>query len=185
MVPAPIRMATVEPTRTLLRNRARSSIGTATRFSTATNATPEATATARQPRVAAETQPQSAPLLTASTKGIRVRPTSRLPAKSMERGRSGSRDSVTLAAVSAMQTSGDSGVHPEQRLPVRDLDQDAAEQWPGSGTDGRGRTPERDRFQLALARVGDRQQAQAARQDRRPGGTLDDAAGDHHAPRVG
>ena len=55
----------VEPTSTRLRSSARSSSGTATRRSTATKAKPATTETAKQPRVATESQPQSPLLLTA------------------------------------------------------------------------------------------------------------------------
>ena len=48
---------------------------------------------------------------------------------------------------------GDDGVDPEQPLPTRDVDQDAAEQRPGRCADRRGRTPERDGAQLRLAGV--------------------------------
>ena len=70
MVPAPIRIAMVDPTRTRLRSSARSSIGTATRRSTATNATPGSTdRRAGSPSVATDVQPQSLPLLTARMSG--------------------------------------------------------------------------------------------------------------------
>src|SRR6478735_10987034 len=62
MVPAPIRIARVEPTRIRLRSRARSSSGTATRFSVMTKRKPATTEAAKQPSVAAESHPQS-PLL--------------------------------------------------------------------------------------------------------------------------
>nr|BFE70795.1 hypothetical protein GCM10020092_040960 [Actinoplanes digitatis] len=97
-----MRMAMVETTRIRLRSSARSSMGTATRRSTATKANPAATARARQPRVATDVHPQSPPLLSASTNGMRVSATSRLPATSIERDRFGSRDSATVAAVRAM-----------------------------------------------------------------------------------
>ena len=94
----------MDATRIRLRSRARSSMGTATRFSTATNANAETTATARQPRVAADVQPQSLPSLRARMMGVRMSATKTLPAMSIDRGRFSSRDSVTLAAVIAMHT---------------------------------------------------------------------------------
>ena len=104
IVPAPIRIATVEPTRTRFRSSARSSRGTLTRFSTATKPTPAAIPTARQPSVANEVQPHSLPSLSARITGARVRATRMVPAMSIERGRSGSRDSATVAAVITMHT---------------------------------------------------------------------------------
>ena len=80
MVPAPMRMAIVAPTRIRLRSSARSNSGTATRFSIATKANPEPTATARQARVASDTQPQSLPLLTASMNGASVSAINTVPA---------------------------------------------------------------------------------------------------------
>jgi hypothetical protein len=80
MVPAPMRMAMVAPTRIRLRSSPRSSIGTATRRSTATNAKPAAMPTATQPSVAAENQPQALPLLSARMIGARVRAMSSEPA---------------------------------------------------------------------------------------------------------
>ena len=71
----------VEPTRTRLRSRARSSMGTATRFSTATNAKPADDG--RPPGSRAwprDVQPQSLPLLSARMSGVRVSATSTLPA---------------------------------------------------------------------------------------------------------
>ena len=94
----------MEATRTRLRSRARSSMGTATRFSTATNANAETMASATQPRVARDVHPQSLPSLSARMIGVRTSATSTLPAMSIERGRSSSRDSDTLAAVIAMHT---------------------------------------------------------------------------------
>src|SRR6478735_270290 len=79
IVPAPMRIATVEPTSTRLRRRARSSRGTATRFSTITKATAARTATTRQPIVATDAQPQELPLLRARMRGPRVRAMSALP----------------------------------------------------------------------------------------------------------
>ena len=79
-------------------------MGTATRFSTATNAKPETTATARQPSVARDVHPQSLPSLSARMIGVRVSATNTLPAMSIERGRSSSRDSDTWAAVIAMHS---------------------------------------------------------------------------------
>ncbi len=69
--------------------------------------------------VAAETQPQSLPLLIARTRGVSVSATSRVPAMSIERGRSGSRDSDTKTTVSAMHSAAtpastqNSPCHPE------------------------------------------------------------------------
>src|SRR6478752_4753657 len=104
MVPAPIRIAIVEPTRTRFRSSARSSSGTLTRCSTSTNATPQATPMTSEPSVASEAQPQSLPLLSARMTGPRVRATRIVPAKSIDRDRFGSRESVTVAAVMTMQT---------------------------------------------------------------------------------
>ena len=70
----------VDPTRTRLRSSARSSSGTATRRSTATNANPATTVTAKQPRVAAESQPQSLLLVTPRMSGARVSAISTVPA---------------------------------------------------------------------------------------------------------
>ena len=80
IVPAPIRMATVEPISTRLRSRARSSRGTLTRRSTWTKASPARTEIAKQNRVATEIQPQSPLLLTPRISGIRVSATSTVPA---------------------------------------------------------------------------------------------------------
>src|SRR6478609_1211775 len=79
IVPAPMRIATVDPTSTRLRSSARSSSGTATRFSTMTKAMAASTATTRQPMVAAEAQPQALPLLRARMSGPRVSAMSALP----------------------------------------------------------------------------------------------------------
>ena len=70
----------VAPTRIRLRSRCRSSIGTATRRSTATKANPDTMPMRTQTIVAAENQPQSAPLLSASTIGARVMAMSTEPA---------------------------------------------------------------------------------------------------------
>jgi hypothetical protein len=80
MVPAPIRIAIVEPTSTRLRNRERSSSGSWTRRSTATKPKPAATETTRQPIVPTEAQPQSLPLLRARISGASVRATRTVPA---------------------------------------------------------------------------------------------------------
>src|SRR3954465_5087442 len=69
IVPATIRIASVAPTRIALRSSFRSTSGAFTRRSTTTNRIVDAMATAKQPRVAAEAQPQSLPLLSASTTG--------------------------------------------------------------------------------------------------------------------
>ena len=82
-----------------------------------------------------------------------------------------------------MHTHRHHGVDPEQSLPAGDLDEHAAQQRTRGGTDGRRGTPQRHRAQLSLPAVGDRQQAQAAGQDGRPGRALDHPAGDHHARR--
>ena len=80
IVPAPIRIATVDPTRTRLRSSERSSRGTATRPSTAMNAYPAAIETAKQPRVPAENHPQSLLSVTARMRGISVTAISAVPA---------------------------------------------------------------------------------------------------------
>ena len=80
IVPAPIRMASVQPTSTRLRSRARSSRGTLTRFSTVTKAIPAATVITAQIRVSTDTQPQSPLLLTPRMSGIRVSAMSTVPA---------------------------------------------------------------------------------------------------------
>src|SRR4051794_10410481 len=105
IVPATMRMASVAPTSTRLRSSFRSTSGAATRCSTSTKATVAATPTARQPSVAADAQPQSLPLLSASTIGASASAIRNVPAKSIERDRCGSRDSCTLAMVSGTQAS--------------------------------------------------------------------------------
>src|SRR3954452_20279901 len=69
IVPATIRIASVAPTSTRLRSSCRSTSGAATRFSTTTKSTADAAATAKQPSVAAEVQPQSLPSLSARMTG--------------------------------------------------------------------------------------------------------------------
>jgi hypothetical protein len=54
--------------------------------------------------VASDVQPQSLTLLTASTKGIRVSATRKLPTTSIDRDRLVSRDSATVPAVITMHT---------------------------------------------------------------------------------
>ena len=58
----------------------------------------------RQPIVGKDVQPQSLPSLRASTTGTRITAIRIVPSRSMERGRSGSRDSPTVNMVTGMQT---------------------------------------------------------------------------------
>ncbi len=58
---------------------------------------------AKHPSVAADAQPQSLPLLNASTSGTRIVAISTVPTQSIERERCGSLDSWTVAIVSGMQ----------------------------------------------------------------------------------
>ena len=88
IVPATIRIASVAPTRTRLRSKAVTR-GASARRSTTTNTTPATRATAKQPSVAAEAQPQSPPLLSASTIGDSTSAISTVPAKSIDRGAAG------------------------------------------------------------------------------------------------
>ena len=104
IVPATIRIARVAPTSTALRRSARSTSGAGTLPSTTTKATAPTTLIRRQPRVAAEVQPQSLPSLRASTSGTSVTAINTVPAKSIDFERFGSRDSSTLSRVSGMQT---------------------------------------------------------------------------------
>ncbi len=80
IVPATMRIASVAPTSTRLRSRRRSTSGAVTRCSTQTKAMPAASATARQPSVAADAQPQSLPSLSARITGPSVSATRTVPA---------------------------------------------------------------------------------------------------------
>src|SRR4051812_19377214 len=100
IVPATIRIASVAPTSTLLRSRLRFTSGAFARRSTTTNSPAAAIATAMQPSVAAEAQPQSLPSLSARMSGPSTSAISTVPTKSIERGAFGSLDSATVASVS-------------------------------------------------------------------------------------
>src|SRR5262245_59346659 len=104
MAPAPMRMASVDPTRAELRNSARSTSGALTRRSTAMNPSPAAMVTTRHPMVLTDSQPQLEPLLSAKISGASTAATSTVPAKSTERDRCTSRDSPTVASVTGMHT---------------------------------------------------------------------------------
>src|SRR3954454_2182961 len=100
IVPATIRIASVDPTSTLLRSRPRFTSGAFARRSTTTNRTAAPIATARHPSGAAEAQPQSLPSLSARMSGASTSAISTVPTKSIERGAFGSLDSATVASVS-------------------------------------------------------------------------------------
>ncbi len=78
--------------------------GSRIRRSTATKPKPATTDAARQMSVAGDVQPHDGPSLNASTRGTNVAAISNVPAKSTERGRSGSRDSWTVRSVSGTQS---------------------------------------------------------------------------------
>ena len=99
--------------------------------------------------------------------------------------RSGSRDSSTVIMVIGMHTSGDRGVDPEQPLPAGESDQYPADQRAECSAGGRSRAPQCDRLHLRGTRRGDREQAHAAREDRRAGGALDHPADDHPGTLLG
>ena len=77
-------------------------MGAAERFSTATKAKAAATPIKSVPMVLTDTQPQSLPSVSARISGIKIRATRTVPATSIDLGRSGSRDSVTVSAVSGI-----------------------------------------------------------------------------------
>src|SRR3954469_12771470 len=100
MLPATMRIASVDPTRTRLRRSCRSTSGALALRSPRTNSTSETIETAKHPRVAADTQPQSLPSLSARTTGASTSATRTVPAQSIERDRCGSRDSWTVRRAS-------------------------------------------------------------------------------------
>ncbi len=102
IAPAPIRIAPVAPTRSMLRSRARSTSGAATRRSTSTNPITASTDRTRHSRVGGDSQPQDDPSVMANTNGTSAAATRPVPARSIFRGRSGSRDSGTVPIVTAM-----------------------------------------------------------------------------------
>ena len=113
-----------------------------TRFSTATKDTQATTATTRQPSVGSEVQPHSLPLLSARMRGARVSAMRIEPAKSIDRGRLGSRDSVTVAAVSTYTHHAYGRIHPEETLPAGQVDQNTTEKWSGGRAHSGGGTPQ-------------------------------------------
>src|SRR3954447_18214030 len=100
IVPATMRIASVAPTSTRLRSSARLTSGALALRSTLRNTSVATTVIARQPSVATEAQPQSLPLLSASTSGASTSAMSTVPAQSIEPGAFVSRDSWTVASVS-------------------------------------------------------------------------------------
>src|SRR4029450_7282491 len=127
IVPAPMWMATVAPTRTRLRSRARSSNGTGTRRSTATKANPAAPNTAKQAIVATDTHPPVAALAHGQNEG-RERKRHQHRACVVNRARS-----VRIARFSHCEKGqhhtkqSDTCVNPEQALPACELHHDTAE----------------------------------------------------------
>src|SRR3954463_14006635 len=103
IVPATIRIASVAPTSTRLRRSARLTSGALALRSTLRNTRVATTVVAKHPSVAAEAQPQSLPLLRASTSGASTSAMSTVPAQSIEPGAFSSRDSWTVASVSGTQ----------------------------------------------------------------------------------
>src|SRR5262245_58839201 len=135
-------MPSVAAMSSTLRNKARSTSGVGERRSTNTKPTTEPIEINRQASVAGDAQPQSVPLLTARISGARIAATSTVPSQSIDRGRSGSRDSPVVRSVSGMQTAA-IGVDPEQRLPAAGLHEQAADERTGGGANGRRGPPQR------------------------------------------
>ena len=113
----------------------------------------ETIATAKQPSVAADVQPQSLPLLSASTTGASTSAI-RSDAGEVDRARA-----VRIArllhgarCVNGTQASRDRGVDPEQALPAGGVHQQRRRRsGPSAAAAGRRRPPQRDRLQLPLA----------------------------------
>ena len=176
IVPAPMRIATVEPTSTRLRSRARSSRGTATRFSTMTNAT----AASDGHDQAADRRGGGPAPVAALAQGEDERPQGQ-----GDEDAAGVVDRARPVRVPRLLDAPagddhadqpDDGVDPEQPLPAGEVDQHAADERPGRGPDRRGRPPQRDRAQLLRPGVGHGQQAEPAGQDGRAGRALDEPA---------
>ena len=128
IVPATIRIASVAPTSTRLRSSSRSTSGALARRSTTTNSTVATIPTAKQPIVATDAQPQSLPLLNASTSGASASAISTVPAQSIERERVRVARLLDRGQRQRDARGGDRGVDPEQPLPAGRVDQHAADQ---------------------------------------------------------
>ena len=129
IVPATIRIASVAPTSTRLRRRREvDERGARPALDAQTNNTVATTVIAKQPSVAAEAQPQSLPLLRASTSGARTSAISTVPAKSIERGAVRVARFLDGAQRQRDARGRDRRVDPEQSLPAGGVDEHTADQ---------------------------------------------------------
>src|SRR3954470_13080052 len=103
IVPATMRIASVAPTSTRLRRSSRLTSGALALRSTLRNTSVATTVIARQPSVATEAQPQSLPLLSASTSGASTSAMSTVTDQKIQPAPFSSRDSWTVASVRGTQ----------------------------------------------------------------------------------